>query len=1312
MNKQLLLTFLFVLAVILSVSAISASDVNVTDSYTTSVADGASNVSVPIENSDDSSVLSLSSESDVGNVSSKNSESVKSNTLSTNSDTNSLSNRGNDVLEVNNTASPTINASETIASKDITKYYKGSTGYTAKFLDMHGNPLNGSDVKITVNGVTYTKKTNSVGVASLAINLKPGTYKIVSENLITGYKLTNTIKVLSTINANDVTKVYTDGKKFYATFLKSNGKALANAYIKFKINGKTYSKKTNSKGVASLSMTNLKKGTYKMVSYNKDGLTKTNTVKVVSKTSSKLNTNAYTFLKSDSKNIKVTLLNGLGYAPGSGKIIKFTVNGKTYSAKTNSKGVASLKLPYLKAGTYTVKYKFSGNTFYTASSASNKLYILPSKTATFTVKSTTTFGKGANTLFKVALTSGSVPLVKKTITLTVNGKSYDKTTDSNGIVSIPIDLQTGKYTVTYKFNGDSKVNAKTGSSSIIVKERTSTKVTWKSGTSFYQGAQSYKVLLQDSNGKALASKVVKLTVNGKTYSATTSSNGYATFNVNLAPGNYSISLKYPGDNSYAPSNGNVKVSVEKKENTGYGYWVYGEDMSNVDLKSLASKGTSDLFLNFKAIELHGQSKVESWIASANKLGMRVHIWMQIFYEGGKWVNPVKNGKPYEAFFEKKITEAQGYAKIKGVAGIHFDYLRYSGNGESAAYKTPGGAAAISQFVEDATEAIHNIDSNIIVSAALMPETTSILKYYGQDYSVISKYLDVVIPMIYKGNYGKTSAWITTTTKWFVDNSKGAQVWAGLQGYKSDSNVTKLSASAIKTDAQAALDGKAPGVIIFRWGVTNFVDFSSLSDKSTSPSTTGSVTIADIIAAANNLKNVINSKNTIPATVSVGGSSYSTAQFLYMMTEAVKKINGGKTSSQILPISVGVPTNPSGSFKSGNIASSEYVNMAISINSFIMENGRAPNFASSSSLGTIDYDSLVEMFADILTDYKDNNKLPTSVKVDNGTKSEVITAKTISIKDIVTGATNLKKYYNDYKKLPSTVTAGKITFKLSEFVYLMSKAINQIGKSNTKAITIITGIGNPTNPSGDNINSKYLSKSEYLKVALNVTNYINKNKVAPNYVSSSLGKIIYSEYVDAFSRILAFYGNENRLPNTVTISYSSGSGSNSGTGATGTGLNEALKNGTELSQYLKATKNCQVDNSKIKDIVNKVTKGLTSVKDKATAIYNYVRDNLDYSFYYNTKYGAVGALNAKKGNCVDHSHLLVAMFRTADIPARYVHGKCTFSSGSTYGHVWVQVLVDGQWTVADATSSRNSLGKVANWNTNTFSLNGIYSELGF
>ena len=317
-----------------------------------------------------------------------------------------------------------------------------------------------------------------------------------------------------------------------------------------------------------------------------------------------------------------------------------------------------------------------------------------------------------------------------------------------------------------------------------------------------------------------------------------------------------------------------------------------------------------------------------------------------------------------------------------------------------------------------------------------------------------------------------------------------------------------------------------------------------------------------------------------------------------------------------------------------------------------------------------------------------------------------TAKTISVANIITGATNLKKYYETNSKLPNTVTAGGVTFTLPEFLYLMSQAIYQLGSSNTKAITYIIGVSSPSSPSGDTISAN-LMKADYLTTAKNVATFIKTYNQAPNYASSAVGKIIYSELVDSFSRILAFYGNNNKLmPNYVTIKYSSG-----GSSTSGTGLNE--KNTvTDLSQYLKSTTNCQVNNSAIKKVVNSLISGLSSDTAKAKAIYNYVRDSISYSFYYNTKYGAAGTLSAKAGNCVDQSHLLVAMFRTAGLASRYVHGTCTFSSGSTYGHVWVQVLIDGKWTVADATSSRNSLGSIANWNTKTFSLKGIYSSLAF
>ena len=964
MKKQLVFTVFLVLAVLLSACTISASELNVTDSYAMNLVDDTSDASVPIAITTDSSDISVSSDSNVDNDSSKvslSSEEVlgseNSNTLSTNMESDSnlsssddnvlaatkstqitspttsiyykapftvtlkdsdgnviagqtvkfvingknysattnakgvasvslslapgkytttVSYGGNSNYTAADTLSTTVNVLATIKSKDITKYYKGSTKYTATFYTSQGAALANTNVKISVNGKTYTQKTSAKGVASLAVNLKPGTYKVTVTDPKTGYTLTNTFKILSTISASDVSKVYTDGKKFSAKFLKSNGKVLANKNIKFKINGKTYTAKTNSKGVATLTMYNLKPGTYKMVSYNVDGLTKTNTVKVVKTAKTTLTTSDYVYLTSDSKTLKVTLKNQFGYAPSSGKVIKFTVNGKSYTAKTNSNGVASLKLSSISNGAYTVKYSFAGNSYYKASSASGKLTVIPSKTPTYTVKSTTTFGYGAGTQFKVALTSGGVPLAKKTVTFNVNNASYTKTTDSNGVVSLAINLNAGNYTVKYNSTAGSKYDAASASTNIIVKERTKTTVTWKSATNLKEGTESLSVLLRDSKSKAISGATVKLTYNSKSYSATTSSTGYAKFSVNMVPGNQTVSYSFNGDNFNLPSSGNTKVVVEK-------------------------------------------------------------------------------------------------------------------------------------------------------------------------------------------------------------------------------------------------------------------------------------------------------------------------------------------------------------------------------------------------------------------------------------------AKTISVKNIIAGAKTLKTYYANNAKLPSTVTAGGITFTVPQFLYLMSKAIDELGNSKTADIAIMDSVSAPSSSSGDSLNAD-LTKANYIKLANAVANFISSNKKAPVYATSTIGKVSYNDLVDSFSRILAFYGNNNNnLPNYVSYKTSSAS--------SGSGLNEknTIK---DLTPYLKSSTNCQVNSSAIKNIVNSVTKGLTTSYAKANAIYKYVRDSVAYSFYYDTKYGATGTLNSKKGNCVDQAHLLVAMFRTAGLPARYVHGTCTFSSGSTYGHVWTQVLIDGKWTVADATSSRNSLGSIANWNTKSFSLKGIYSSISF
>lgn len=148
---------------------------------------------------------------------------------------------------------------------------------------------------------------------------------------------------------------------------------------------------------------------------------------------------------------------------------------------------------------------------------------------------------------------------------------------------------------------------------------------------------------------------------------------------------------------------------------------------------------------------------------------------------------------------------------------------------------------------------------------------------------------------------------------------------------------------------------------------------------------------------------------------------------------------------------------------------------------------------------------------------------------------------------------------------------------------------------------------------------------------------------------------------------------------------------------------------KYNQYLVEYADYQQKLSQYNETIT-VTKNLTTL-EKATNIFNWVRDYVSYSFYYNTKRGAVGTLNSRIGNCVDLSHLMVALSRAAGIPARYVHADCQFSSG-WYGHVWAQLYVNGKWINADASNNINGFGVIRNWNTKNDILKCIYSSLPF
>ena len=308
---------------------------------------------------------------------------------------------------------------------------------------------------------------------------------------------------------------------------------------------------------------------------------------------------------------------------------------------------------------------------------------------------------------------------------------------------------------------------------------------------------------------------------------------------------------------------------------------------------------------------------------------------------------------------------------------------------------------------------------------------------------------------------------------------------------------------------------------------------------------------------------------------------------------------------------------------------------------------------------------------------------------------------ISIDDMISAAQTVKEYIEKNHALPETVVVGSFTYTMSEFLYLLAVATINMGQGNFDNIFAID-VNNPDSPvSSGSLGNLY----DYASVAQAIVDFINQNGKAPNSINSNLGDIGYENLIYAFARVVAYYGTHGVMPNYVAIK------SVNTIDVPDSPLN-SQNTITDLDPYKGATTNCQVNDPAIQSLAQSLTEGITGELEKATAIYNYVRDNIRYATYWDTAYGAKGTLDRKIGNCCDQAHLLSALLRASGFATRYVHGVCSFTSGSTYGHVWVQVLIGDTWVVADPTSSRNSLGDVNNWNNYGYTLNGYYATLPF
>ena len=412
--------------------------------------------------------------------------------------------------------------------------------------------IDGNTIDSTSNGAAYGVATDRLSNAVIANN------KIDVEAATQAYGITATTSGTDTIiRANEI-----DAKGTGAVGIgvnNQNGVTIEDNTIE--IDGGDYTSITTSDSLGTANAAVLVGDGNENVEISGNDVTETSTVRL--DTTIEASDITVTAAPSGNGNLEITLKTAGGMVLAN-QTLKVVFDNQVLELTTDAKGVAVLPFALNKSGTYNVDIFYLGDDNYRGSDATAKITINKIKTAT--TASGKTFLATAKTkkLTATLKDANGNALAKKTVTFTVNGKTYKATTNAKGVATVKLALKAAKtYKVTIKFAGDSVYAASTKSVKVkLNKEKT--KITAPKKT-FKRTAKTKKVVitLKNSKGKAIAKKKVTLIVNKKKYTVKTNKKGKATFKVKLTKkGTFKYTAKFAGDTQYKAVKKAGKIKIK------------------------------------------------------------------------------------------------------------------------------------------------------------------------------------------------------------------------------------------------------------------------------------------------------------------------------------------------------------------------------------------------------------------------------------------------------------------------------------------------------------------------------------------------------------------------------------------------------------------------------------------------------------------------------------------------------------------------------------------------------------------------------
>jgi parallel beta-helix repeat protein len=485
-------------------------------------------------------------------------------------------------LNINDSDIPGTPLNTTVSVFKMNTYPNSNQELVATLKDSNGKAIAGETLSFKINSRIINSTTDGNGQAKIKISeSKEGTYAVTVsyagdgdiDYYASGASATVTVKKQSVeIISSNLNMIPKMAEYFSVTFKDGSGNPLANQKVTFKVNGKTYNKYTDNKGVAKVKLKfNKNKKTYKISvkfagSNQYKSVSKTNkiTVKYSSKTA-KLSSPTVTIPPKTSKSYTVSLKDANGNAISKQKVT-VKINGKKYAKKTNSKGQIQIKVKFFKLKSFKVTASYKGSKIYKKSSSSGKIKVAKTTTK-ITAPAVSVTPKQSKT-YTVTLKADNKGLSKQKLTIKVNGKTYTKTTDSKGQASISVNFADEKsYPVTINYKGTGIYKASKATGKIDVSKITS-QIESYNRTYSKDSTPDFEITLKDKSGNALANQKVSFTYNGVSNEKTTDANGKANVELaNLDVESFDIVTKFSGSDKYKAVSKTNKITISNKTNT-------------------------------------------------------------------------------------------------------------------------------------------------------------------------------------------------------------------------------------------------------------------------------------------------------------------------------------------------------------------------------------------------------------------------------------------------------------------------------------------------------------------------------------------------------------------------------------------------------------------------------------------------------------------------------------------------------------------------------------------------------------------------